>query len=340
MQHQPTQQAAGAATRRAVLKLTAAAGALALTGTRALAQAQGAIAPGGKPIRMIVAVGAGGATDVLARTVGERMAQAMAQPVVVENMPAASGTIAAQTVARAAPDGTTLLIGTNTTHASNQVFIKQLSYDPIGDFEPVALLGRTTLVLCVDPKLPVKNVQELIAHAKANPGKLEFASGTGSARMAGEMFKDHAKIDILSVPYRSNAQGLVDLIGGRIAMIFGDMSLMLPHIKAGTVRALAVAGAQRSLLAPDLPTVRESGLPNYQLTGFIAAFAPARTPAAVVSRLNLEMNKVLADGTIANSLLANGIEPARGTPQELQAFVAVEAQRWADIGRAAGIQAE
>lgn len=340
MQHKPTQQAAGAATRRAVLKLTAAAGALALTGTRALAQAQGAIAPGGKPIRMIVAVGAGGATDVLARTVGERMAQAMAQPVVVENMPAASGAIAAQTVARAAPDGTTLLIGTNTTHASNQVFIKQLSYDPIGDFEPVALLGRTTLVLCVDPKLPVKNVQELIAHAKANPGKLEFASGTGSARMAGEMFKDHAKIDILSVPYRSNAQGLVDLIGGRIAMIFGDMSLMLPHIKAGAVRALAVAGAQRSPLAPDLPTVRESGLPNYQLTGFIAAFAPARTPAAVVSRLNLEMNKVLADGTIANSLLANGIEPARGTPQELQAFVAVEAQRWADIGRAAGIQAE
>lgn len=340
MQHLAKRTGAGAANRRAVLKLTAAAGALALTSMRALAQAPAAIAPGGKPIRMIVAVGAGGATDVLARMVGERMAVTMAQPVVVENMPAASGAIAAQTVARAAPDGTTVLIGTNTTHASNKVFIKQLPYDPIADFEPVALLGRTTLVLCVDPKLPVKTVQELIAHAKANPGKLEFASGTGSARMAGEMFKDHAKINILSVPYRSNAQALIDLIGGRIAMIFGDMSLMLPHIKAGSVRALAVAGAQRTPLAPDLPTMRESGLPNYQLTGFIAAFAPARTPEAVVSRLNQEMNRVLADGTIANALLANGIEPAGGTPQELQAFVAVEAQRWADIGRAAGIQAE
>ena len=133
---------------------------------------------------------------------------------------------------------------------------------------------------------------------------------------------------------------MTDVVGGRVAMIFGDMALMLPHIKAGNVRALAVAGAQRSTIAPDLPTVRESGLPNYQLTGFVAAFAPAKTPALVVNRLNQEMNKALADPAIAGSLLAGGIEPARGTPQDLQAFVAAEAQRWADIGRAAGIQPE
>ena len=322
------------ASRRVLLKAGALIGGLTLASQSVLAQ------PSAKTIRMIVAVGAGGATDVLARTLGDRLAQTMNQPVLVENMPAASGAIAAQTVAHAAPDGNTVLIGTNTTHASNKVFIKQLPYDPIADFEPVSLLGRTTLVLCVDPRLPVNTVVELIAYAKTHPGKLEFASGTGSARMAGEMFKSYAKIDILSVPYRSNNQALTDLLGGRIAMIFGDMSLMLPHIKAGSVRALAVAGAQRSPLAPDLPTVRESGLPNYQLTGFIAAFLPAKTPSPIVLNLSQEMNKALLDPTISASLLAHGIEPAPSTPQELQAFVASEAKRWGDIARAAGIEPE
>ncbi len=320
--------------RRVLLKAGVLLGGLTLITHSALAQ------PSTKTIRLIVAVGAGGATDVLARTLGERLAQTMNQPVLVENMPAASGTVAAQTVARAAPDGTTVLIGTNTTHASNKVFIKQLPYDPIADFEPVSLLARTTLVLCVDLALPIKTVAELITYAKANPGKLEFASGTGSARMAGEMLKAHANIDILSVPYRSNNQALTDLLGGRIAMIFGDMSLMLPHIKAGKVRAIAVAGTQRSPLAPDLPTVRESGLLNYQLTGFIAAFLPAKTPSPILLRLSQEMNQALRDPIISASLLARGIEPAPSTPKELQSFVASESQRWADIARAAGIEPE
>lgn len=296
--------------------------------------------PDTRPIRMIVAVGAGGATDFLARRVAERVSVSLGRPIVVENMASGNGVIAAQTVARAAPDGTTILIGTNTTHASNKVFLKNLPYDPITDFEPVALLGRTTLVLCVTNELPVRSVAELVAHAKANPGKLTFGSGTGSARMAGEMFRAMGGVDIVSVPYRSNAQALTDVLGGRVSMIFGDMSLMQPHIKSNAVRALAVASPQRSPLTPALPTIAEAGVAGYQLVGFIAAFAPAKTPATIVERLGAELVKALNETETANALLANGIEPAPTTPAELGVFVVQEAKRWRDIAVAARIEPE
>ena len=303
-----------------------------------MAQAQ-ALWPN-RPIRFIVSVGAGGATDTLTRRLAERVGKALGQPVVVENIPGASGVIAAQTVAKAPPDGYTILIGTNTTHAANQALLKSIPYDPIGDFEPIGRLGLAALVLGVNPNVPAKSVKELIDYAKANPGKLTYGSGTGSARVAAEMFKAEAKVDMLSVPYKSNVQALNDVLGGQVSMIFGDIALMMPHIRAGTVRGLGVSSAQRSSLAPELPTIREAGLPGYELVGFIAAFAPAKTPAPIIAKLNEELSKPLREKDFADALVAAGIEPAPTTPDQLRAFVISETTKWGDLVRGAGIQPE
>jgi tripartite-type tricarboxylate transporter receptor subunit TctC len=293
-----------------------------------------------KPIRFVVAVGAGGATDTLTRRLAERVSKALGQPVVVENMPGASGVIAAQAVMKAAPDGYTILIGTNTTHAANKALLKNIPYDPVTDFEPVARLGLAALVLGVNPEVPAKSVKELIDYAKANPGKLTYASGTSSARVAAEMFKSEAKIDMLSVPYKSNAQALNDVLGGQTSMIFGDIPLMIQHVKSGKVRGLGVSSAQRSALAPDLPTIREAGLPGYELVGFIAAFAPAKTPAAVVQRLSDALQAPLKEKEFADGLLAVGVEPAPTSPAQLREFVISETKKWGDLVRGAGIQPE
>lgn len=301
-------------------------------------QAQGAYPT--KPIRMIVSVGAGGATDAIARRLADRLSRSMGTSVFVENQPAASGVIAAQTVARAAPDGYTLLIGTNTTHAGNASFLKNLPYDPVNDFEPITRLGIAALVLSINNDVPVKNVQEFVAYAKANPGKLAFGAGTGSARLASEMLKTKAGIDILSVPYKSNVQALTDLRGGQIQILMGDIALMLPQIRAGSVKGLAVSSAKRSAAMPDTPTLEEVGVPGYELVGFIAAFAPAKTPQAIVRRLNEEMGKVLRDKEFTDSLAAAGVDAAPTTPAELRQWVVSETKKWHDLALAAGIQPE
>ncbi len=293
-----------------------------------------------KPIRMIVAVGAGGATDTVSRRLGERLSKSLGQAVVVENMAGGSGVIAAQTVARAAPDGYTLLIGTNTTHAGNASFIKNLPYDPLADFAPISRLAIAALVLCVNNDVPVYNLNEFIAHAKANPGKLNFGSGTGSARLSSEMFTTKAGVNIQSVPYKSNAPALVDLRGGQIQMLFGDIALMLPHVRAGAVKALGVSSARRSAAMPDTPTLAEAGVPGYELVGFIAAFAPAKTPEPIVRQLNEEMGRILRDKEFADSLTALGIDAAPTTPGELHAWVVAETRKWGELARAAGIQPE
>jgi tripartite-type tricarboxylate transporter receptor subunit TctC len=293
-----------------------------------------------KPIRMIVAVGAGGATDTTSRRLAERLSKSLGQAIVVENMAGASGVIAAQAVARAAPDGYTLLIGTNTTHAGNASFVKNLPYDPLGDFAPISRMAIAALVLCVNNDVPVSNLREFIAHAKANPGKLNFGSGTGSARLSSELFKARAGVDIQSVPYKSNAPALVDLRGGQIQMLFGDIALMLPHIKAGAVKALGVSSARRSAAMPDMPTLAEAGVPGYELVGFIAAFAPAKTPEPIVRQLNEEMTRILRDKEFADSLTALGIDAAPTTPAELHEWVVSETRKWGDLARRAGIQPE
>lgn len=293
-----------------------------------------------KPIRIIVSVGAGGATDTATRRLAERLGKVLGQAVVVENQPGGSGVVAAQTVARAVPDGHTLLIGTNTTHAGNASFMKNLPYDPIHDFEPVGLVATAALVLCVNDRVPVKDVQEFIRHVKAHPGKVSFGAGTGSARLASEMLKAKAGLDLLSVPYKSNAQALQDLRGGQIQMLFGDIALMLPQVRANAVKALGVSSAKRSSTLPDIPTLQEQGVSGYDLAGFIAVFAPARTPEPIVRRLNEEINKILRDKEFVDGMTAGGIDAAPGTPQQLREFVAGETRKWGDLARAAGIQPE
>ncbi len=310
----------------------------ALCALPALAQAPSPFA--GKPIRMIVSVGAGGATDTLARRLSDRLGKALGTSVTVENMPGGSGVIAAQTVARAAPDGHTILIGTNTTHAGNASFLKNMPYDPINDFEPISRLGIAALVLCVNNDVPVKNLQEFIAYAKANPGKLSFGSGTGSARLASELFKAKTSTDILSVPYKSNAQALTDLRGGQISMLLGDIALMLPHVRSGAVKAFGVSSARRSATMPDMPTLAEQGVAGYELVGFIAAFAPAKTPEPIVRRLNEEMVKILRDKEFVDGLTAMGVDAAPNSPAQLREWVIGETRKWAELARGAGIQPE
>ena len=293
-----------------------------------------------RPIRMIVAVGAGGATDSLSRRLAERLARSLGQPVLVENLPGASGTIAAQTVARAAPDGLTLLIGTNTTHAGNASFLKSMPYDPIRDFEPVALMATAALVLCVNEQVPVNNLKEFIAYAKANPGKMSYGSGTGSARLASEMLKSKAGLFIVGIPYRSNAQALQDLRGGQIQMLFGDIALMLPQVRSNAVKALGVSSAKRSATMPDMPTLQELGVAGYELAGFIAAFAPAKTPEPIVRKLNEEITKILREKDFVDSMTAAGVDAAPSTPRQLHDFVVSETKKWGDLARAAGIQPE
>jgi tripartite-type tricarboxylate transporter receptor subunit TctC len=336
MQSVPAPRAPAGRTRRGVVAALVLAALAPFTAPAAFAQADYP----NKPIRFIVAVGAGGATDVLTRRLAERVSKALGQPVVVENMPGASGVIAAQAVMKAPPDGYTILIGTNTTHAANKALVKNLPYDPVTDFEPVARLGLAALVLGLHPDVPAKSVQELIAYAKANPGKLTYASGTSSARVAAEMFKAEANIDMLSVPYKSNAQALNDVLGGQTSMIFGDIPLMMPQVKSGKVRGLGVSSAQRSALAPELPTIREAGLPGYELVGFIAAFAPAKTPAVVVQRLSAALQAPLKEKEFADGLLAVGVEPAPLAPAQLREFVVSETKKWGDLVRGAGIQPE
>ena len=293
-----------------------------------------------KPVRIIVAVGAGGATDALTRRLAERLAKPLGTSVVVENQPAGSGVVAAQAVARATPDGYTLLIGTNTTHAGNASFMKNLPYDPLNDFEPVSLLGTAALVLTVNNTVPAGSVAEFVAYARANPGKLAFGSGTGSARLASELLKSKTGIDIFSVPYKTNAQALTDLRGGQIQILFGDIALLLPHVRSGAIKGLGVSSARRSSTMPEMPTLREAGVADYELVGFIAAFAPAKTPEPVVRRLNEEMGRILRDKEFADSLTALGVDAAPTSPAQLREWVISETRKWRDLARGAGIQPE
>jgi tripartite-type tricarboxylate transporter receptor subunit TctC len=293
-----------------------------------------------RPIKFIVPFAAGSATDTLARVLGERVAKTLGQPIVVENMPGANGTIAARTVARAGPDGYTVLMSTNTTHAANQSLMRALPYDPIADFEPITKLGTITLALITSPSVPAKTVREFLAYAKANPGTLTFGHGSSSSRMAGEMLKSLAGINLRDVPYKSNPQAISDLLGGHISLVFADVATTLPQVKAGKANGLAVSSAKRSSLAPELPTMTEAGVEGYELTAWFAAFVPAKTPRPIIDKLRDALLAALADKAVQEKLLATGIEPETSTPAELAAFVASETKKWAEIVKAAGIQPE
>ena len=293
-----------------------------------------------KPITFVVPFAAGSATDNLARVIAEKIGASLKQPVVIDNKAGASGFIAAQQVAKAKPDGYTVFITANTTHASNSALFKTLPYDPVKDFEPVAVLGTVPLAVVVHPSIPAKNMAELIAYGKANPGKISFGSGSTSSRMAGEMLKSMAGIDMVNVQYKSNPQAVTDLLGGQIQLVIADAVTTLPHAKAGKLRALAISTAKRSPIAPELPTVAESGLPGYEMIGWFAAYVPAKTPKEIVARLNAEIVGILESADAKARLAAVGIETMTSTPDGLAEFQRVETAKWAKLVKAAGIQPE
>jgi tripartite-type tricarboxylate transporter receptor subunit TctC len=293
-----------------------------------------------RAIKFVVPFTAGSATDTLARVLGQKLNATQGWTVVIENMAGASGQTAASNVARAAPDGHTVFVTSNTTHAANQNLFKKLSYDPIGDFAPITRLGDITLALALHPSIPANNVRELIAYGKANPGKLSFGAGSTSSRMASEMLKARASFDMLHVPYRANPLAVADLLGGQVSLVFADLSTTLPQIRAGKVKGLGVSSVKRSPLAPELPTMIEEGIPDYEMIGWFAAFAPAKTPAPVVEKLNGAIKAAVEDKTVQENLFKAGIEPLTSTPDELRAYVVSETKKWADIVKAAGIEPE
>jgi len=260
--------------------------------------------------------------------------------VVIENIAGGNGIPASQAVVRSVPDGYTVMIASNTTHAGNQALLKKLPYDAVADFEPITKLGTITLALVAHPSVPANNLKELIAYAKANPGKLTFGAGSTSSRMSAELLKTMAGIDMLHVPYKSNPQVVTDLLGGQISIFFGDVSTSVPPMRAGKLKGFAVSGSQRSPLAPDLPTIDESGLKGYELTAWFAAYAPAKTPMPIIEKLNAAFREALADKDVSSKLLAAGIEPEASTPDELRKFQAVETQKWDKIARDAKIEKE
>ncbi len=295
-----------------------------------------------KPLHLIVPFPAGGGADSLARLVMPKVAQALGQPIVIENKAGAGGNIGAEHVAQAPADGYTLLYGTNGTHAINPSLYPKLRFDPARDFVPVSRLTEIATMLIVNPQLPVDSTAALIAYAKARPGQLNFASaGNGTtSHLAGEMFRTQAGIDIVHVPYRGGALAMTDLIGGQVQLMIEVMPNAYPQVRAGKVRGLAVGSLTRFPGAPELPTIAESGLPGFEAAAWDGLFAPAGTPAAIVAQLNAAVQQALADPELVAALRARGAVPVASTPQSFAQFIAVSAERWAQAVRSSGAKIE
>jgi tripartite-type tricarboxylate transporter receptor subunit TctC len=293
-----------------------------------------------KPIRLVVPFPAGGATDTTARLVAQRLQLGLGQAVIIENQGGAGGTIAAKQVALAPADGYTLMMGSLSTFGTNPVLYK-LDYDPMKAFVPVASAVIDKLVMVAGPALPVKSVQELVAYAKANPGKLNYGNAIGiGPHFTMEMFKIKAGVDIVHIPYRGGAPMIADLIAGQIHMTINGKSVLLPHIQAGKVRALAVTSARRWADLPDVPTALELGYMNRPYDTLFGVVAPAGTPAAIVAKLNATINEGLRSTATRAALDKLGIEPLISTPQEFAAMIAEEAPKWAEAVRVTGIKVE
>ncbi|HET6265048.1 MAG TPA: tripartite tricarboxylate transporter substrate binding protein [Usitatibacter sp.] len=295
-----------------------------------------------KPIRFVVPYPAGGPLDTVARLLGQRVSESVKQPVIVDNKPGAGGNIGADAVAKSAPDGYTILMGAVATHAINPTLYASMPYDAARDFAPVTQVASTPNVLVVNPSVPAANVREFIAYGRANPGKLNFGSGsTGSAgHLAGELFKTMAGIDMTHVPYKGAAPAMNDLVGGQIHLMFDNLASSLAQVRAGRIRALAVTTSRRSALAPDLPTVIESGLPGFDISTWFGIFVPAGTPRDVVDRLHGEFTRALAQPDVREKMLNLGAEPVGNRPEEFAAFIRGEAEKYAQVIRASGAKAD
>lgn len=306
--------------------------ALAASGGAGLAQAYPA-----KAIRVVVPYAPGGATDLTARLVGQKMQEAMKQNVLVDNRPGAGGVIGADLVAKAAPDGYTVLIAVPAEMAILP-HLQKMPYDVPRDFAPVSLAAVTPLILVVHPSLPVKSVKELVAFVKARPGQLSYASaGTGGVQhLAAELLKITMKLDMVHVPYKGAGPVMPDLIGGHVPMFFSGMPPAMPHVKAGKLRALAVTTTRRSPAAPDVPTMGQAGVPGFDISNWFAYFVPAATPATVIARLNSEVNRGLAQKDVKEKLANVGAEVVGTSPEELAKFVRAESEKYARLIKESG----
>jgi tripartite-type tricarboxylate transporter receptor subunit TctC len=291
-----------------------------------------------KPIRLIVPFPPGGTTDILAREMGERITSATGQPVVIDNRPGAAGNVGSDIVAKAAPDGYTLLMCTVSSHAINPGLYSKLPYDHIKDFAPVILVARVPNVLEVNPSVPVNTVTDLIKLAKEKPGQLNFASsGSGtSIHLSGELFKTMAGVDMVHVPYKGSAPAVTDLVAGQVQVMFDNLPSSLGQIKAGKLRAIAVTSTQRAPALPDVPTIAESGLPGFEATSWFGVLAPAGTPPAIIAKLNAEIDKWLQSPEAKEKLLGQGAAAAGGTPEQFGAYIRAETDKWAKVIKTSG----
>ncbi len=295
-----------------------------------------------KPVRFVVGFTPGGPSDIIARALGQKLSERWTQQVVVENRPGAGGNIAAEAVARSAPDGQTWLLGNNSILATNQSLYRSLAFDPVRDFAPVALVAIQPNILVVNPGVPATSVKELIALAKAKPGQLNYASsGAGAAaHLAAELFKTMAGVDMVHVPYKGAQPALTDVIAGQAQLMFATSASVIPYIKAGRLRALAVTTTQRSAGMPELPTVSEAGVPGFEAITWHGVVVPRATPQPLVERLNADIVRALAQRDLRERLEGLGAELAPGSPREFADYIAREIPKWAKVVRDSGARAE
>jgi tripartite-type tricarboxylate transporter receptor subunit TctC len=279
-------------------------------------------------ITLVLPFAAGSGTDTTTRLISQYLSQALGVGIVIENKAGANGMLAATYVAKAAPDGYTLLVTTNTTHSANPYLLKSLTYDPVKDFTPIARTGDLPFMLVINPEVPAKTVAELVAYGKANPGKLSYASGSSSAIVSGATFAHNAGLDLLHVPYKSSPPALNDVMGGRVSMMFVDILTGLPHVNGNALRALAVTTKERSPLVPHLPSMQEAGVPDFDISSWQGYFGPAGLPKEIVTRLNTEIRKIIENPEIKAKLATLGMDAFSGTPEELQAFVKDQLVLW------------
>ena len=294
-----------------------------------------------RPIRFVVGFGAGGATDVIGRLMAKKIGDALGQPVIIENKAGASSNIGAEIVFKAAPDGYTFYVCAITSAINVSLFPK-LPFDFARDFEPVALFANVPNILVVHPSVPAKSLQELIDHARANPGKLSYASsGSGtSIHLCGELFKMLAKVDLVHIPYKGSAPAMIDMVGGQVHVMFDNMPSALPHVKAGKLRALAVTSAQRSPSAPDVPTMGEAGLAGFDVQSWFGLVAPKATPKDIIARLNTESVKALGSADIKERFMDLGAVPGPMSPEAFGEFIRAEIARWSGVVKVSGAKVE
>src|SRR5881227_2621723 len=305
----------------------------------ALASTASAQAPyPSRNITLVLPFAAGSGTDTTTRLISKELGVALGVGMVIDNKAGANGSIAASYVARSAPDGYTLFVTTNTSHSANPYLLKTLTYDPVKDFTPIARTGDLPFMLVINPELPVKSVAELVAYGKANPGKLTYASGSSSSIVSGATFAHNAGIDMLHVPYKSSPPALNDVMGGRVSMMFVDILTGLPHVQGNALRALAVTTKDRSSLVPNLPSMQEAGVPDFDISSWQGYFGPAGLPKEIVTRLNAEIRKIVEKPEIKAQLATLGMDAFSGTPEQLGTFVDEQLVLWEKLIKNAGIE--